>query len=275
MVRILAGLVGLGFATALLCAVLFTSHTKAPESAIAMFHKEPREVEFESDGVMGKFDHAQLQRGFQVYKEICANCHSLKQVAFADLKDMGYTTGQIKGIAADWAIPVPTYDAETGDAKTRKAIPADKMPSPYANEAAARNANGHALPPDLSLITKAREEGPAYVYSLLTGYEEVPAKLPADNRPAAGLHYNPYFANLNLAMAQQITTDGQVTYAPGNPPATKDQMAKDVTAFLIWAAEPNLERRHNIGLGVMGFLAIFALLCWMSYKSIWADKKKH
>ncbi len=274
MVRILAALVGFGFATALLIAAFMPRDAAAP-NIIEEFHKEPKEVHFASDGPMGKFDRAQLQRGLQVYKEVCASCHSLKQVAFADLKGLGYTPGQIKGIAADWQIKVPSIDPDSGDAKTRNAIPADKFPAPFANEAAARNANGHALPPDLSLITKAREHGPAYVYSLLTGYEAVPSGLPKDNQPGPGLHYNPYFPNLNLAMAQQINADGQVTYAPGNPPATKDQMAKDVTAFLIWTAEPNLEKRHQMGLAVLGFLAIFALLCWMSYQNIWADKKKH
>ena len=273
MVRILAALVGFGFSIALFIAA-FSPRDAVPESIIEKFHKEPKEVNFSSDGPFGKFDRAQLQRGFQVYKEVCSSCHSIKHVAFGDLTALGYTTGQIKGIAADWPIQVPSIDSESGDPATRKAIAADKFPSPYPNEVAARNANGGALPPDLSLMTKAREHGPAYVFSLLTGYVAVPADLPKDNQPGPGLHYNPYFPNLNLAMSQQISVDGQVTYAPGNPPATKDQMAKDVTAFLIWTAEPNLEARHHMGLGVLGFLAIFALLCWLSYQSIWADKKK-
>jgi ubiquinol-cytochrome c reductase cytochrome c1 subunit len=272
MVRILAALVGFGFATALLIAAFMPRDT-VPESVIEQFHKEPKEVHFASDGLLGKFDRAQLQRGLQVYKESCAACHSLKHVAFGDLAQLGYTPGQIKGFAAEFN--VPSIDGDTGEATTRKGLPSDKFPAPYANDVAARAGNGGALPPDLSLITKAREHGPAYVYSLLTGYEAVPKDLPKDNQPGPGLHYNPYFPNLNLAMAQQITTDGQVTYAEGNLPATKDQIAKDVTAFLIWAAEPNLESRHKIGLAVLGFLAIFALLCWMSYQNIWADKKKH
>lgn len=273
MVRIIAFLVGMGFSAALFIGA-FSPRDAVPESATAKFFKEPKEVHFSTDGPLGKFDRAQLQRGFQVYKEVCASCHSLKYVAFADLKGLGYTPGQIKGIAADWPIQVPSIDPESGDPATRKAIAADKFPSPYANDVAARNANGGALPPDLSLMTKAREHGPAYVYSLLTGYQAAPANLPKEVQPGPGLHYNPYFANLNLAMAEQISVDGQVTYAPGNPRATKDQMSKDVTAFLIWTAEPSLEDRHHMGLGVLGFLAIFALLCWLSYQSIWADKKK-
>ena len=161
----------------------------------------------------------------------------------------------MKAIANQWPIEVPSVNPDTGEAATRKAIPSDKFPSPYANETAARAANNNALPPDLSLMAKAREGGAAYIYSLLTGYQAQPAELlkefPAAKTPP-GLHYNPYFANLNIAMPPPLTGDGQVTYAPGNPRPTVDQMAKDVSAFLLWTAEPNLQSRHKSGLAGAG-----------------------
>ena len=274
MVRILAFFVGIGFVSALLIGVLFTSNSFPEATATTMFYKEHKEVEFESDGPLGKFDRAQLQRGLQVYKEVCSACHSLKHVRFGDLEALGYTAGQVKTLAAEWTTEQPSINPDTGEAASRKNLSSDYFPMPFANETAARAANNNALPPDLSLITKAREGGAPYVYSLLTGYETPPANLPKDARPGAGLHYNPYFANLNLSMTPPLTSDGQVTYGAGAPKPTVDQMAKDVSAFLIWTAEPKLEARHSAGLASMIFLLIFAGLCYMSYKSIWADKKK-
>jgi len=169
---------------------------------------------------------------------------------------------------------------DTGEAATRKAIPADRFPSPYANETAGRAANNNAFPPDLSLIAKAREGGAAYLYSLLTGYGDAAAHrnekgeaLPAANRPGAGLYFNPYFANLNIAMPPPLTADGQVTYADGTP-ATVDQMSKDVSAFLLWTAEPNLQSRHKSGLAVLFFLIIATVLAYLSYRNIWAEAKR-
>ena len=162
----------------------------------------------------------QLQRGFQVYKEVCAACHGLSLVAFRDLAALGYEEPEIKAIANQWPIEVPSVNPDTGESATRKAVPSDRFPSPYANETAARAANNNALPPDLSLITKARHDGPAYVHSLLTGYQ-TPAgrtaegKFPGVEDRRTGLYYNPYFANLNIAMPPPITSDGQVTYADG------------------------------------------------------------
>ena len=164
----------------------------------------------------------------------------------------------------------------TGEPATRKAIPADRFPNPYPNETAGRAANNNALPPDLSLVAKAREGGAAYIYSLLTGYQAQPrellAKFPAAKTPE-GLHYNPYFANLNIAMPPPITADGQVTYADGTP-ATVDQMSKDVAAFLLWTAEPNLQGRHKSGLAVLLFLIIATVFGYLSYRNIWADAKR-
>ncbi len=272
MVRIIAFFVGMGFIAALLIGAVIPRDA-VEESASHKFHREPKEVSFSTDGPLGKFDQAQLQRGFQVYKEVCSACHSMSRVRFGDLTAIGYTPGQVKTIASEWTTETPSLNPDTGEAATRKSLPSDKFPSPFANEVAARAANNNALPPDLSLITKAREGGPAYVYSLLTGFQEPPANLPKDAQPSDNLHYNPYFANLNLSMAPPLVADEQVSYGEGAPKATIDQMAKDVSAFLIWTAEPKLENRHRAGLAAMVFLLIFVGLTWMSYQSIWADKK--
>ncbi len=272
MVRIIAFLVGIGFITALLIGAVLPREA-VEEPAAYKFHLHPKDVSFASDGPFGKFDKAQLQRGFQVYKEVCSACHSISRVRFADLVALDYTPGQVKTIAAEWTTEQPSADPETGEPVTRKSLPSDKFPLVYANETAARAAQNGALPPDLSLITKAREGKHAYVYSLLTGYRDVPANLPKEAQPGDGLHYNPYFASLNLAMAAPLVADDQVTYGPGAPKATVDQMAKDVTAFLIWTAEPKLENRHSAGIAAMIFLFIFAGLTYMSYKTIWAGKK--
>jgi ubiquinol-cytochrome c reductase cytochrome c1 subunit len=279
MVRILGPLVGLGFVFVLLFSLVtgaasFISEPPQP-TAEHEFHKHPKELELASNGPFGKFDRQQLQRGFQVYKEVCSACHSLHFVSFRNLQDLGFSEGEVKAIASQWAIEVPSINPETGEAASRKATPADKFPSPYANEVAARAANNNALPPDLSLITKARHEGPAYVYSLLTGYQKQPAELLKefpDAKTAPGLHYNPYFPNLNIAMPPPLVAEGQVSYADGTKP-TVDQMAKDVAAFLTWTAEPKLENRHRTGIATVLFLLIATALAWMAYRNIWAGVK--
>ncbi len=276
MVRLIAFLVGAFFSFMLLISmgVGIYNWIKEPpvETAEHKFHKHPKHVAFKHDGLFGSYDNQQLQRGLKVYSEVCAACHGLSLVAFRDFADLGYSEDEVKAIAKGWKTEVPSINPETGEPATRPARPEDKIPSPFANETAARAANNNALPPDLSLMTKARHNGPAYIYSLLTGYEQVPASLPKENRPGQGLHYNPYFANLNLAMAAPLTADGQVTYDDGTK-ATKDQMAKDVAAFLTWTAEPKMAARKGYGWAVMGFLAIFTLLTFLSYKTIWAGKK--
>jgi len=250
------------------------------ETAEHKFHREAKPLKLASDGPLGKFDRAQLQRGLQVYTEVCAACHGINLVSFRDLKDLGYNEGQIKAFAGSgnfWKIEVPSVNPDTGEAATRKATPADRFPAPYANDTAARAANRNSLPPDLSLIAKAREGGAAYTYSLLTGYQRQPAEL-LEHFPTAktpeGLYYNPYFANLNLAMPPPLTSDGQVTYGEGAPPATIDQMAKDVSAFLVWTAEPKLENRHRTGIVVVIFLLFATVLGYMSYQNIWAEAKR-
>ena len=252
----------------------------AAKTAEHEYHREAKELKLASDGPLGKFDRAQLQRGLQVYTEVCAACHGINLVSFRDLSALGYNEGQIKAFAGSgnfWKIEVPSINPDTGEASTRKATPSDRFPSPYLNETAARVANNNALPPDLSLMNKAREGGAAYVFSLLTGYEEQPAEL-LKNFPTAktpeGLYYNPYFANLNIAMPPPLTSDGQVSYGEGAPPATVDQMAKDVSAFLVWTAEPKLENRHRTGLVVVIFLLFATVLGYMSYQNIWAEAKR-
>ena len=276
MVRIIGVLVGLFFSGWLLISFFMgaAAYISEPpkETVEHQFHKEAKEVSFKSDGPLGKFDRQQLQRGFQVYKEVCAACHSLRLVAFRNLEELGYNEDEVKAIAANWAIEAPSIDPATGEASTRPALPADKFPKPFANDVAAAAANNNAIPPDLSLITKAREGGAPYIYSLLTGYQEPPANLPEANRPGPGLHYNPYFANLNLAMAAPLAIEDQVAYSDGTK-ASIDQMAKDVSAFLIWSAEPKLEERHQAGWAVIAFLLIATILAFMSFKSIWADVK--
>ncbi|MCY7281138.1 MAG: cytochrome c1 [Sphingomonas bacterium] len=244
------------------------------------YHLEPKELKLASDGALGKFDRAQLQRGLQVYTEVCAACHGINLVAFRDLAALGYNEGQIKTFAGSgnfWKIEVPSINPDTGEAATRKATPADRFPSPYLNETAARAANRNALPPDLSLITKAREGGAAYIYSLLIGYQAQPAELlkhfPTAKTPD-GLYFNPYFANLNLAMPAPLTSEDQVSYGEGSPKPTVDQMAKDVSAFLVWTAEPKLENRHRTGIVVVVFLLFATILGYMSYKNIWAEAKR-
>jgi Cytochrome c1 len=280
MVRIIGFFIGLGFAGVLLISLVvnLVGYIQSPPDATAEqeFHRHPKELNLKSNGPFGRFDRQQLQRGFQVYKEVCAACHSLSLVSFRDLHQLGYSEAEVKAIANQWALEVPSVNPDTGEAATRKANPSDKFPSPYANETAARAANNNALPPDLSLMAKAREGGPAYIYSLLTGYRAQPAKLVAEfpgAKTPQGLHYNPYFANLNIAMPPPITADGQVTYADGTP-ATVDQMAKDVAAFLLWTAEPNLQGRHKAGVAVLVFLIIATILGYLSYRNIWAEAKR-
>jgi len=287
MLRFILGFIGAVFAAVLLISFFsnLATYFQNPPAPLAAeeFHKEPKEVQFSSDGPFGKFDKAQLQRGFQVYSEVCSACHSLKMVSFRDLKQLGYNDAEIKKIASDWKTQVPSINPDTGEAATRKALPSDNFPAPFANETAARAANNNALPPDLSLITKAREGGAHYVYSLITGYtnqagyknekgKELLKEFP-DARTPQNLHFNPYFANLNIAMPPPLTSSGQVSYADGTRP-TVDQMAKDVAAFLVWTAEPNLESRHAAGLAVAIFLLIASILGYLAYQQIWHEAKR-
>src|SRR6478609_12207216 len=179
--RFILGFIGSVFAAILLFSMIsnLATYAKNPPAPLAAekFHKEPKELHLASDGPFGKFDKAQLQRGFQVYSEVCSACHSLKLVSFRDLKGIGYNDAEIKKIASDWKTQVPSINPDTGEPAGRKALASDNFPAPFANDVAARAANNNALPPDLSLITKAREGGAAYVYSLLTGFQNQPPEL--------------------------------------------------------------------------------------------------
>mgnify|MGYP001549789960 FL=1 len=179
----------------------------------------------------------------------------------------------MKAEAASWT--VPGIDPNTGETTTRPGAPTDYFPKPFANDIAARAANHNAIPPDLSLITKARDGGAAYVYSLITGFQpmapEVKKEFPDFDTPP-GLYYNPYFANLNLAMPPPLTSEGQVQYKDGTKP-TVDQMAKDVAAFLVWTAEPTLGKRHQTGFVVIFFLIFATGLAYLAKKQVWVDAK--
>jgi ubiquinol-cytochrome c reductase cytochrome c1 subunit len=269
MIRIVSILVGLLFAAALLWSFLVgavnLSRDGLPHSVEHDFHKHPKEVAFTTDGPLGRFDRQQLQRGFQVYSEVCAACHSLSLVAFRDLKALGYNDDEVKAIAAK--SQVPAYNPGTGEVAAHAGLPTDRFPPVvYA---------GQGSPPDLSLITKARHDGAAYVYSLLTGYQDQPAELLKhypDAKTPEGLFYNPYFPNLNLAMAPPLTGEGQVSYSDGTKP-TVAQMAKDVSAFLVWTAEPKLDKRKQTGWPVLGFLLFATVLGYLAYRNVWSNEK--
>jgi len=227
---------------------------------------------FSFDGPTGNWDYQQLQRGYQVYKQVCSSCHSLKFVAFRSLQEIGYTEAEVRAEAATWQ--VPGIDPKDGSAIKRPGLPTDQFPSPYDNEVQARAFNNNALPPDLSLITKARNDGVNYVYSLMQGYNEPDpedvAKSPDFETPM-GLYFNEYFYNINIAMPPQLI-DGLITYSDGTE-ATEEQMAQDIAAFLTWAGEPSLIKRKQTGWFVIGFLLIATFLGFMSYKTVWATKK--
>jgi ubiquinol-cytochrome c reductase cytochrome c1 subunit len=275
MIRLLAILAGLGFV--LVSFISFVSGFGAwigsePEETLELkYHEHAHgpDAGWSFTGPLGKFDRQQLQRGFLVYKEVCASCHGLSFVAYRNLEDIGYSEAEVRAIA-NQAPEVPIVDPQSGDVgkKTRKATPADYFPSPYANDIQARAQNNNAVPPDLSLIVKAREGGADYVYSLLTGYKNPPA----DVEVPPGLHYNPYFHSIKIAMPPPFRQDGQVKYADGTNP-TISQMAQDVTAFLTWAAEPNLERRHQMGWAALIFLIGATVLAYLAYRNVWASRK--
>jgi ubiquinol-cytochrome c reductase cytochrome c1 subunit len=214
------------------------------------------------DGLFGAYDRAAAQRGLQVYREVCAACHSLDYVAFRNIAALGYNDDQVQAIAAQYEITDGPDDQ--GDMFQRPGRPTDYFPAPFANDATARLANGGALPPDLSLITKARASGSDYLYSLLLGYDDPPA----DVTGPPGTYYNLYFPGHWLAMPPPMA-EGAVTYADGTE-ATLEQMSADVTTFLSWAAEPTLEARKQSGLKVMLFLIVLTALLFATKRKVWA-----
>lgn len=249
---------------------------------------EPPERQWSFDGVFGTFDRAQLQRGFQVYKEVCAACHALEYVAFRNLAGLGYTEEQIEAFAADFQVTDGPDD--TGEMFQRPGIPADRFPDPFPNEQAARYANGGAYPPNLSLMPEARAGGVDYIHALLTGYEDLPenwrdmpsyqflkqydtyddaGNLSGQFELLPGQYFNRYYPGAAIAMAPPLL-DGLITYADGTE-ATTDQMAADVSAFLRWTAEPQLEERKSMGVKVILFLLVFTGLLYAVKRKIWAD----
>jgi cytochrome c1 len=220
--------------------------------------------EWSFDGIFASFDRAEVQRGLQVYLEICANCHGLEYVAYRDLGMIGYDEDQIKAIAAEYEVEDGPDDE--GEMFMRAARPADRFVSPYPNTKYAAAMNNGAVPPDLSLMYKARADGANYLHALLTGFEEEP---PEGFEVMDGLSYNPYFPGNQIAMAQPLWGD-DVEYADGTE-ATIEQEAHDVTAFLAWAAEPNLEHRKGLGITVLLFVLVMTGLFYASKRKVWSD----
>jgi len=225
--------------------------------------EHPIERAWSTDGPFGTFDRAATQRGYQVFKEVCHACHGLKYLAFRNLEALGFSADEVRAVAAELEVQDGPNDA--GEMFMRPARPSDHIPPPFANDALARLANGGALPPDLSLITKARENGVNYLYSLLVGYEEPPAGVTIPD----GLYYNRFFPGHLIAMPQPLNPD-QVSFMDGTR-ATVAQMAADVTQFLQFAAEPELEARKGTGLKAMLFLVTLAGILYAYKRRVWSD----
>ena len=216
-------------------------------------------------GLFGKFDRGSLQRGYQVYKEVCAGCHSMKYVSFRNLSEKGgpeFTIAEVKAIAASYE--VTDGPNSEGEMFTRPAKLSDKFVMPFANVKAAQAANGGAYPPDMSVLAKARSGGVDYIYSVLLGYEDPPSGTILED----GVYYNKYMYGNNIKMSQPLMDDA-VEYSDGTK-ATEEQMAKDVTTFLMWAAEPHLEARHKMGFKAILYLIILTILVYFSMKKVWS-----
>ena len=273
-----------GFAFAALGLALMAGPALAATTQV-----EPRDIHWSFEGPFGKFDKAQVQRGYKVYREVCSACHSMNLMYYRNLAQKGgpfydpkyanpNDNAVVKSLAHD--IQIKDIDPDTGDAIQRPGMPADKFANPFPNEPAARASNGGALPPDLSVMAKAREGGPAYVYSILTGFRAPPAGMTVP----PGKYYNPWMpGDMASFMAKGAKVPeggfismppplaaGKVTFDDGTP-STVENQARDVSAFLAWAAEPKAEERKSFGLGAMIYLLIFSLLLWFSYKRIWRN----
>ena len=226
---------------------------------------KPPARDWSFDGMFGTFDRGAVQRGFQVYQEVCAACHSLKLVAYRNLSGIGLSEDQIKAIAAE--VEVTDGPNDEGEMFQRPARPSDRFVKPFANDNAARAANNGALPPDLSLMVKARKGGADYLQALLTGYKEEP---PDGIKLSEGMNYNLYFPGNQIAMAPPVADDA-VEYADGTK-ATADQIATDVATFLAWAAEPELEERKRLGIKVLLFLIVLTAMMYALKRQIWSDQ---
>ena len=246
-------------AGALACILGLATLTSAAHAASGT---EPAKQAWSFNGPLGTYDRAALQRGYQIYKEGCAACHSMNQLYFRNLAALGFSEAEIKAIASEYTVMDGPNDQ--GEMFERPARPSDHFKSPFANEKAAAAANNGATPPDLSLITKARHGGPDYLYGLLTGYTTPPATM----QMPSGMTYNKMFPGHMIAMPAPLS-DGQVTFAD-NTPATVRQMARDVTTFLSWAAEPEMEARKRMGLKVMAYLLLLAGVMIALKKKVWS-----
>jgi ubiquinol-cytochrome c reductase cytochrome c1 subunit len=222
------------------------------------------DTRFSFEGIFGSFDQASAQRGFQIYLEVCSSCHSMRQLSYRNLREIGLSEAEVRAIAA--TVQVTDGPNDDGEMFERPARPSDRFRAPFANEKAARAANMGAFPPDLSVITKARANGPDYLHALLTGYEE---NAPEGVELMEGMHYNKYFPGHQIAMAPPLN-EGQVTFHDGTD-ATVEQMARDVTTFLAWAAEPEMEGRKAMGVKIVLFLTILGGLAYAVKRKIWAD----
>lgn len=243
---------------------LFSSLAFASED-----REEPKKMHWSFEGAFGTFDRQAIQRGFKVYKDVCSACHSLKRIAFRNLQEIGFSEEEAKSIAASYNVQDGPNDQ--GDMFERPGKLADHFPSPYANDQAARAANNNnALPPDLSLIIKARHDGANYVYSLLTGYSTPPEGF----HLGENMQYNPYYSGggMQFSMIPPLIQEGQVTFDDGTK-ATIDQMAKDVVNFLQWAAEPEMEARKSLGFKTLIFTLIFTFFFYFAKKHIWSRLK--
>lgn len=244
------------FACILSLATLTTVAHAASEGA------EPAKQVWSFGGPLGTYDRAALQRGFQIYKEVCAACHSMNQIYYRNLAALGFSEAEIKAIAADYTVTDGPNDQ--GEMFERSARASDHFKSPFANEKAASAANNGATPPDLSLIVKARHGGPDYIYSLLTGYTTAPA----DKHVPDGMSYNEMFPGNMIAMPSPLS-DGQVTFADDTA-STVRQMARDVTTFLSWASEPEMEARKKMGLKVMAYLLLLTGVLIALKRKVWS-----
>ena len=219
-------------------------------------------------GLFGKFDRASLQRGYQVYTEVCAACHSMKYLSYRNLMEEGgpeFSEAQAKAIAAQFEIT--DGPNSEGEMFQRPAKLSDKFVMPYPNAKAAQAANGGAYPPDMSVLAKARKGGVDYLYSLLLGYEDPPIGVSLDE----GVHYNKFMYGNKIKMPKPLEDD-LIEYSDGTP-ATEEQMAKDVVTFLMWSAEPHLEARHKMGFKAIIYLTILTLLVYLSMRKIWSRVK--
>lgn len=248
----------------LISLVFFSSQALAAGNS-ATSALRPKQLKWQFDGFFGSVDKQSAQRGYQIYKEVCASCHSMSLVAYRNLEQIGFSKEEVKQIAFEYTvIDGPNDEGEMFD---RPALPSDRFVAPFENENAARAANGGAYPTDLSLIIKARPDGANYVYSLLTGFRDPPL----DFHLTAGKYYNPYFEGRQISMPPPLDDDA-VEYQDGSYPS-REQMAVDVVNFLQFASEPEMEHRKKMGIRTIVFLLITTLLFVISKKMIWRDIK--